>query len=189
MTRAKSMYVRLWSIKTKKLQVHGTPCKCCSRSQQRSNPGLRLRLTALLALIERVWWVSHSLITSSALDIWQSTFNTPTCGRRSCGPARYFALFCQAVLYFQAVSCKSFFCGRCNTGDTTYIYIFLIKNWKTSAVSTTDGWLKLNFASCVTRQTRSLGVLGLSSNWNAVFVTYISTIWLLILKEVPQVLW
>ena len=31
-----------------KLQVRGTPCKCCSKSQQRSSPGLRLRLTALL---------------------------------------------------------------------------------------------------------------------------------------------
>ena len=31
--------------------------------------------------------------------------------------------------------------------------------WKTSAVSTTDGWLKLNFASCVIRKTRSLGAL------------------------------
>ena len=37
--------------------------------------------------------------------------------------------------------------------------INFIKNWKTSAVSTTNGWLTLNFASCVIRQTRSLGVL------------------------------
>ena len=28
--------------------MRGTPCKCCSKSQQRSSPGLRLRLTALL---------------------------------------------------------------------------------------------------------------------------------------------
>ena len=48
-----------------------------------------------------------------------------------------------------------------------------IQNWKTSAVSTTDGWLKLNFASCVISQTRSLGVLVLCSNWNMVFVNYI----------------
>ena len=34
---------------------------------------------------------------------------------------------------------------------------------KTSAVSTTDGWLKLNFASCVIHQTRSLGALVLYS--------------------------
>ena len=34
-----------------------------------------------------------------------------------------------------------------------------IKYWETSAVSTTDGWLKFNFASCVIRQTRSLGGL------------------------------
>ena len=38
----------------------------------------------------------------------------------------------------------------------------------------TDRWLKLNFASCVIRQTRSLGVLVLCSNWNnMVFVNYI----------------
>ena len=44
-------------VKTQKLQVRGTPCKCCSRSQQqRSSPGLRLRLTALLVLTERVWY-------------------------------------------------------------------------------------------------------------------------------------
>ena len=33
-------------------------------------------------------------------------------------------------------------------------------------MSTTDGWLKLNFASCVIRQTRSLRVLVLCSNSN-----------------------
>ena len=60
------------------LQVRSTPCKCCSRSQQRSSLGLRLRLTAVLVLIERVWSMSHSSLTSSAaLDIWQSTFHTP----------------------------------------------------------------------------------------------------------------
>ena len=36
-------------------------------------------------------------------------------------------------------------------------------------MSTTDGW----FASCVIRQTRSLGVLVLCSNWTTVFVNYI----------------
>ena len=51
-------------------------------------------------------------------------------------------------------------------------YYITLKNWKTSAVSTTDGWLKLNFASCVIRQTRSLGVLVLCSNWNIVFVNW-----------------
>ena len=30
-------------------------------------------------------------------------------------------------------------------------------------MSTTDGWLKLNFANCVIRQTRSLGALVLCS--------------------------
>jgi len=40
-------------------------------------------------------------------------------------------------------------------------------------VSTTDGWLKLNFASCVIRKTRSLGALVLCSICNMVFVNYI----------------
>ena len=40
-------------------------------------------------------------------------------------------------------------------------------------MSTTDGWLKLNVASCVIRQTRSLGVLVLCSICNMVFVNYI----------------
>ena len=57
---------------------------------------------------------------------------------------------------------------------------------KTAAVTTTDGWLNLDFArcvirripgSCVIRQTRSLGALVLCSNWkticNMVFVNYI----------------
>ena len=49
-----------------------------------------------------------------------------------------------------------------------------IKILKTSAVSTTDGWLKLNFASSVMRQTRSLGALVLCSICNTmVFVNYI----------------
>ena len=39
------------------------------------------------------------------------------------------------------------------------LVIDCIKSWKTSAVSTTDWWLKLNFASCVVHQTRSLVVL------------------------------
>ena len=38
--------------------------------------------------MQRVWWISYSLGTSSALDIWQSTFSQ-TCGRRSWRPARY----------------------------------------------------------------------------------------------------
>ena len=50
----------------------------------------------------------------------------------------------------------SFFCLKVKNGLIT-------RNWKTSAVSTTDGWLKLNFASCVLRQTCSLGALVLCS--------------------------
>ena len=73
------------------LQVPGTPCKCCSRSQQRSSPGLRLGETALLVLIELVRRISHYLITSfSALDILRSSKNhtSHTCGRPY-RPARY----------------------------------------------------------------------------------------------------
>ena len=40
-------------------------------------------------------------------------------------------------------------------------------------MSTTDGWLKFNFASGVIRQTRSLGALVLCSICNMVFVNYI----------------
>ena len=40
-------------------------------------------------------------------------------------------------------------------------------------MSTTDGWLKLNFASCVVRKTGSLGALVLCSICNMVFVNYI----------------
>ena len=47
-------------------------------------------------------------------------------------------------------------------------HVDFIENWKTLAVSTTDGLLKLQFASCVIRQTRSLGVLVLCSNWDMV---------------------
>ena len=39
-------------------------------------------------------------------------------------------------------------------------------------MSTTDGWLKINFASCVIRKTRSLGALVLCSICNMVFVNY-----------------
>ena len=38
---------------------------------------------------------------------------------------------------------------------------------------TTERWLKLNFASCVTRKTRSLGALVLCSVCNMVVVSYI----------------
>ena len=41
------------------------------------------------------------------------------------------------------------------------------------AVSSTDGWLKVKFASCVVRKTRALGALVLCSICNMVFVNYI----------------
>ena len=69
--------------------MRGTLCKSCSKSQQGFRPSLRLRLTALSDLVQRVCWMSHALITSSTLDIWRSTFHTPVCGRRSFSPARY----------------------------------------------------------------------------------------------------
>ena len=54
------------------------------------------------------------------------------------------------------------------------VHNFLQNYSETSAVSTTDGWLKLNFSSCVRRQTRSLGALVLCSICNTmVFVNYI----------------
>ena len=40
-------------------------------------------------------------------------------------------------------------------------------------MSTTDGWLKLNFATCVILQIRSLGALVLCSVCKMVFVNYI----------------
>ena len=66
-----------------------TPRKCCSRSQQRSSPGLRLRLTALLVLIERVWWISHYHHFCSFYILRMTKHISHTCGRRSCRPARY----------------------------------------------------------------------------------------------------
>ena len=93
MRRAKSMYVH--DVKTQNYRyvvLWEAEGKCCSRSQQKSSPGLWLRLTPLLVLIERVWWVSHSLITS-ALDIWRSTFHTPVV-QEVAGPRD----ICQAVL-------------------------------------------------------------------------------------------
>ena len=92
---SKSMYVQV-----------RTPCKCCSRSQQSSSPGLRLRLTVLIVLIERVWWISHSLITSSSalFDTWQSTFHTHVV--EAAGPRDIFVKQ-DSQSYFRAVSCNS----------------------------------------------------------------------------------
>ena len=79
----------MYLVKTQKLQVRGTPCKCCSRSQQRSSPGLPLRLTPLLVLIERVWWISHYHHFCSFYILRMTKHISHTCGRRSCRPARY----------------------------------------------------------------------------------------------------
>ena len=70
----------------KKLQVRGTPCKCCSRSQQRSSPGLRLRLTALLVLIECVWW-NNILSSLLLLLIFLKYVYAKTWQKKSCKKA------------------------------------------------------------------------------------------------------
>ena len=96
MRRAKAMYV--YDVKTWKLQVRGTPCKCCSRSQQRSSPGWRLRLTPRLVLIARVYGEYHILsslllLLLTILRIWQSISHTPVVEEVS-GPCD----ICQVVL-------------------------------------------------------------------------------------------
>ena len=55
-------------------------------------------------------------------------------------------------------------------------------------MSATDGWLKLNFASCVIRQTRSLRVLVVCSICKMVFVNYIYDM-VADTHLFPQVLW
>ena len=63
--------------------------------------------------------------------------------------------------------------------------IWCFFNWKTSAVSTTDGRLRFNFASCVIRQTRSLGALVPYFICSTILwcLWFKSTIWLLILSS------
>ena len=55
-------------------------------------------------------------------------------------------------------------------GKKKKILIFLKIEKRQVGMSTTDGRLKLNFASCVIRQTRSFGALVLYSICNVVFV-------------------
>ena len=56
----------------------------------------------------------------------------------------------------------------------TLFFIKIFQNVSCEYVpGTTDGWLKLKFASCVVRKTRSLGALVLCSICNVVFVNYI----------------
>ena len=139
MRRAKSMYV--YDAKTRKLLVRGTPCKYCSSSQQRSSPGLRLRLTPLFVLIARVWCMSHSLITSSpALDnIWQSISHTPVVEEVT-GPLD----ICQAVLTAilpSGVLQQLFECLPQSLPDITYY----TKTWIQSVwVPKTVPWWKHN---------------------------------------------
>ena len=59
-----------------------------------------------------------------------------------------------------------------STEPPVRLLYLLLKIEKLSAVSTADGWLKLNVASCVIRKTRSLGALVLCSicNTSMVFV-------------------
>ena len=106
-------YTYLYDIKTQKLQVRGTPYKCYSRSQQRSSPGLRLGLTPLLVFIECVWWISHSLITSSAFDIYDKAHFTHLGWKKLQARAIFIKQYSQP--YFHAVSCV-----RWQGGDTEY---------------------------------------------------------------------
>ena len=95
------MYV--YDVKTQKLQVR-TPCKCCSRSQKRSIPGLRLRLTPLLAVIERVCEY-HILSLLLLLLIYMTKHISHTCGRKLQARAIFVKKYSQP--YVQAVSCNS----------------------------------------------------------------------------------
>ena len=74
------------------------------------------RLTALLVLIEQ--WISHSLITSSALEIWHSTFHTPVVEEVT-GPRD----ICQAELtarFPSGVSQQVFECLPQSLADNAY---------------------------------------------------------------------
>ena len=127
-----------------KLQVRGTPCKCCRRSQQRSSPGLRLRLTALLVSITRVWWIPHSLIaSSSALDnIWQSILHTPVveevAGPRDICQAELTAIFPSGV--FQQL----FECLPQSPPDITYLVLLNKMRIRSVCVPKTIPWRKHN---------------------------------------------
>ena len=132
----------VYDVKTQKLQVR-TPCKCCSRSQKRSIPGLRLRLTPLLAVIERVCEY-HILSLLLLLLIYMTKHISHTCGRKLQARAIFVKKYSQP--YVQAVSC--------NSSSSVFLNQAFIKSWKTSAVGT-----KLNFSSCVVHQTHSLDVL------------------------------
>ena len=117
---------------------------CCSRSQQRSSPGLRLGLTALLVLIERVSWTSHSLISSSsALDnILQSTFHAPVveevAGPRDICQAELTAIFPSGV--FQQL----FECLPQSPPDITYLVLLNKMRIRSVCVPKTIPWRKHN---------------------------------------------
>ena len=99
---------------------------------------MRLRLTALLVLIERVWWISHSLITSSALDIWQSTFHTPVV--EVAGPRDICQVVLTAIL-LSGVLQQLFECLPQSLPDITY----QTKTWIQSAwAPKTMPWRKHN---------------------------------------------
>ena len=135
--------------------------ECCCRSQQRSSPGLRLRLTALLVLTERVSWISHSLIaSSSALDnIWQNTFHTPVV-EEVAGPRD----ICQAVLtsiFPNGILQQLIECIPQSLPDMTY----LKKTWIQSVwVPKTIPWREHNKCSSTCRSE-----LYLYFSWNAYF--------------------
>ena len=124
----------------------GTPCKCCSKSQQWSSPGLRLRLTVLFVLIERVWWISHYFIASSALDNrWQCTFHTPVV-EEVAGPRD----ICQAVLTATFISSASWEVTD-PTNNTLLHAVVCIMPLVTSAVVTWDCFIPKPLRSVITK--------------------------------------
>ena len=77
-------------VKTQKLQVRGTPCKRCSRSQV--EPRLAAQINTAVSL-DRTRMVnmtsSHHFFCSWYSGVYMTKHISHTCGRRSCRPARY----------------------------------------------------------------------------------------------------
>ena len=89
----------------------------------------------------------------------------------------------------QRTSPKKYLPGTSGTWYTSAKYcdccvrVFSYTKWKTSSVSTSDGWLKLDFASCVIPQTRSFGVLVLCFGVSELHLRHCCG------YSVPQVVW
>ena len=85
----------------------------------------------------------------------------------------FFSLLPSFLLFLRPISaCFSSSCCfvraavTCSPSASTCSFLCHLLKKNASAVSTTYGWLKLNFASCVVRKTRSLGALVLCSICN-----------------------